>query len=164
MITKQHSHRNDSTIFVIVACVFSAIGILFVITLLAHLLKWLFRRQAEDLEEGDLYHCFEDTRATYGTFTPAAHDSLLQDPDVRRMLRHERTRNNISGFYQISVRRLDEDEDSLSSDSSDSGDEGTFEYDRREETENEESSESESENSDSDEVNDRHVAKRQRRV
>lgn len=91
----------------------------------------------------------EERPELYHKFPPYSHEAFLQDPEVRRMLRHERVRDNISGVYRISVRRLDDDEVSLSSDSSVSDNED--EPDRvlrRGAGEEEESSESESEGSD----------------
>ncbi len=143
MSTTKHSRydRNDNMDRAILAIVFSAIGVFSVLMLLAHIIKWISRECAHDLESCILPLFREDTQSSYNTFSPNLYETYLQDPEIRRMLRHERVHNDISGVYRISVRRLEVDEVSLSSDSSSLENESMSVYSGRNGTGEEESSE-----------------------
>lgn len=92
--------------------------------LLAHLLRWLLHKRTQDLEACHHPLLSEVIQTAYDTFALSSQQESLGDAEVRRMLRRERVRDHISGVYQISVRRLEDDEVSLSSDSSWSEEEG----------------------------------------
>ncbi|KAJ8115415.1 hypothetical protein OPT61_g2930 [Boeremia exigua] len=159
MPTNQHfKHESDgATDRTILVCVFTTVSVFFALMLLAHLLKRLTRKRTEDLEECNYLFSSRETERSYNTFCPSLHEASLHDPEIRRMLRHERVRNDISGVYQISVRRLDEDESSLSSDSSLSSSEGFSEYGQGD-ADDEESSESDSDSESSDDSDEEDAA------
>ncbi|KAF9700416.1 hypothetical protein EKO04_001592 [Ascochyta lentis] len=80
----------------------------------------------------------------YRTFPSSSQEAFLQDPEIRRMMRDERLRDNVAGIYRICAQR-NAGEGSASSSSSDSESEDGYRETPRKEEEEDESSESESE-------------------
>ena len=60
----------------------------------------------------------KDPPRRYSKFPPSFHEAVSQDREIRRMIRREQLRDDIEGVYRISVRRMEDDEVSLSSDGS----------------------------------------------
>jgi hypothetical protein len=58
----------------------------------------------------------EDSPRRYSTLPLGSHDAFSQDREIRRMVRREQLRDNIEGVHRISVRMMEDDEVSLSSD------------------------------------------------
>lgn len=145
--TTTSSYDNTSTI--VLACT-GTLLLLFVVIMVIH-----FRRKSKRYAHtNDLEACHtllsEENPRAYNTFPSSSHEGLLQDPQIRRMIRDQRFAENISGVYQISVavRRLENDGVSVSSGSSSSNTEEREDLDLREGESEEESSESESDSSD----------------
>lgn len=156
MFSKHHgitNHSDASTTRIILIVFFVSIVFLIAAYFIAN---WRINQHERNMHY-DLEACqtllTDETSTVYNSFPSSSHEAVLQEPEIRRMLRRKRVgeqiRDHISGVYEISVRRVVDDA-SLSSDSSnsESEDEGGGRVQEEREEEEEDSSESESENSD----------------